>query len=377
MEATPLQIVGCAFSPQPAAQRIDDVVLQMRRERAVVTAKTVRQATFVKFGASDARLIELACRAAGSPAGASLRFGFACSVSGRAQAKDGVRVSTRALAQATDLATAARDGEVLLSPDLASLLAKSGFALASRPVNLPGGRAAVACPLEAISSNGAKPVLDERPALDQAQDADAGQGSEDFAPADRVSAARAEAMQEAQRDLESRQHVVMNQMAHASERLERLTAQMAALAQTIEQAQHAVATLEQRLARSRDDQQFVLARCAEVAELRGKVEDLIGRLDDTDGKIVQIESRRKVVEEVQSRAEGITHMLDDIHLNLEMLSEQRAVVDDVGEKLARLEFTVQEAHNTLRALQREREVAERIEQGIKALRARSGAANAR
>jgi hypothetical protein len=44
--------------------------------------------------------------------------------------------------------------------------------------------------------------------------------------------------------------------------------------------------------------------------------------------------------------------------------------------VARLEFTVQEAHNTLRALQREREVAERIEQGIKALRARSGGSQA-
>jgi hypothetical protein len=67
-------------------------------------------------------------------------------------------------------------------------------------------------------------------------------------------------------------------------------------------------------------------------------------------------------------------MLDDIHVNLEVLSEQRAVIDDVGEKLARLEFTVQEAHNTLQALQRERELAERIEQGIKALRARNAAA---
>jgi len=64
-------------------------------------------------------------------------------------------------------------------------------------------------------------------------------------------------------------------------------------------------------------------------------------------------------------------------VNLEMLSGQRAVIDDVGEKLARLEFTVQDAQNTLRALQREREVAERIEQGIKALRARSGAGHAR
>jgi hypothetical protein len=54
-----------------------------------------------------------------------------------------------------------------------------------------------------------------------------------------------------------------------------------------------------------------------------------------------------------------------------MLGEQRAVIDHVGEKLARLDYMVQEAQNTLRALQREREVAERIEQGIKSLRASS------
>lgn len=35
---------------------------------------------------------------------------------------------------------------------------------------------------------------------------------------------------------------------------------------------------------------------------------------------------------------------------------------------------VQEAQNTLRALQREREVAERIEHGIKSLRANAGGA---
>src|SRR5262245_51305348 len=109
MEATPFQIVGCVFSLEPAAKRIDDVAMQVRRERAVVTAKSARQATFVKFGASDANLITLACRAAQGTAGASLRFGFACSLSGASQAKDGVRVSTRALAAATELAAAARD----------------------------------------------------------------------------------------------------------------------------------------------------------------------------------------------------------------------------------------------------------------------------
>ena len=124
--------------------------------------------------------------------------------------------------------------------------------------------------------------------------------------------------------------------------------------------------------RSKADLQFVTDHRAEVTDLRAKVEDLLGRVDDTDEKIVAIDARRKMVEEVQTRANAITNLLDDINVNLEMLGEQRAVIDHVGEKLARLDFMVQEAQNTLRALQREREMAERIEQGIKALRASSG-----
>jgi hypothetical protein len=76
------------------------------------------------------------------------------------------------------------------------------------------------------------------------------------------------------------------------------------------------------------------------------------------------------VDEVQARTCSVAHQLDDIHLRLEMLSEQRAAIDGVGEQLARLDFTVREAQNTLRALRAEREVAERVEQGIKSLRAR-------
>ncbi len=124
--------------------------------------------------------------------------------------------------------------------------------------------------------------------------------------------------------------------------------------------------------RSKADLQFVTDHRTEVSNLRAKVEDLLGRVEDTDVKIVAIDERRKMVEEVQTRANAITNLLDDINVNLEMLGEQRAVIDHVGEKLARLDFMVQEAQNTLRALQREREVAERIEQGIKALRASSG-----
>jgi hypothetical protein len=126
-------------------------------------------------------------------------------------------------------------------------------------------------------------------------------------------------------------------------------------------------------AAGRADFEHVSAQRAELAELRAKLEGLLGSVGETDEKIAYIEARRKVVEEVQSRASTITHMLGDIQVNMEMLGEQRAVLDHVGEKVSRLDFMVQEAQNTLRALQREREVAERIEQGIKSLRARSAA----
>ena len=65
-----------------------------------------------------------------------------------------------------------------------------------------------------------------------------------------------------------------------------------------------------------------------------------------------------------------------MRINLETLGEQKAVIDHVAEKVAQLEFMLQEARNTLRTLQHERELAERIEQGIKQLRATKTPGNA-
>jgi len=125
--------------------------------------------------------------------------------------------------------------------------------------------------------------------------------------------------------------------------------------------------------RSRADLEFVAGREGQLADLRGKVEALLSRAQDTDDQMARLESRRKLVDEVQASAHAVTHTMGDLQIKLEMLSEQRVVIEHVGDKVARLDFTVQEAQNTLRALQREREVAERIEQGLKALRARSSA----
>ncbi|MFO1265933.1 MAG: hypothetical protein U1F25_07350 [Rubrivivax sp.] len=207
-------------------------------------------------------------------------------------------------------------------------------------------------------------------------------------------------------------HQRLEDVAAVQQRLLPVAAQAAALAGTLEASQQAVNAFEGRLAalgqgtgameskldalaergallaslrteidalrevgeRSRADVQFVSEREAALAALRSQVEDLAGRAADTDGKLAGIEARRAVVEEVKSHTDTITHLLGDIQLKLEILGEQRSEIDHVGGQLARLDFTLQEAQNTLRALQREREVAERIEQGLKALRARTSAA---
>jgi len=203
----------------------------------------------------------------------------------------------------------------------------------------------------------------------------------------------------------------LEEVAALQGRLLPMTSQVAALARTLEESQRALAAVEGRLGeldrgagaveqkldslaerealvqavkaevdhlrevsdRSRADLQFVTDRQGELADLRAKVDGLLGRVEETDGKIGMIESRRGLIDEAQASVSHMTHVLADIQLKLEVLNEQRVVIEHVGDKLARLDFTVQEAQNTLRALQREREVAERIEQGIKALRARSGA----
>jgi len=207
-------------------------------------------------------------------------------------------------------------------------------------------------------------------------------------------------------------HQRLEDVAAVQQRLLPVAAQAAALAGTLEASQQAMSTFEGRLdglaegtgamerrmdalaereallaslrseinalrevgERGRADVQFVIEREAALGALRSQMEKLAGRAADTDAKLAGIEERRAVVEEVKSHTDNITHLLGDIQLKLEILGEQRAEIDHVGGQLARLDFTLQEAQNTLRALQREREVAERIEQGLKALRARTSAA---
>ncbi len=78
-------------------------------ERAVVMVKDAQRATFVRFNAPDATLVTLACEAMLSKVPSSLRFGFAAGIKEPTlTGQDGLSISHRSIAQASDLAAAAR-----------------------------------------------------------------------------------------------------------------------------------------------------------------------------------------------------------------------------------------------------------------------------
>jgi DNA repair exonuclease SbcCD ATPase subunit len=124
-------------------------------------------------------------------------------------------------------------------------------------------------------------------------------------------------------------------------------------------------------ARARADLESIAASRASLAGLKAQVDKLLAEVRETDVRIADIESRRAVVEEVQAKSSAIVNTLADVRANLDALEEQRAIVSDAREKVERLDFIVQEAKNTIQTLRHERELAERIELGIKQLRART------
>src|SRR5512138_3935827 len=131
----PLQIVGCLLSSQPAEALIDGFVTAARRERAVVTARNAHSAAFVRFQATDAKLVALACAAVATADGATLRFGFASAARDAGAAmQDAWSPSDRSVARARDLAAGAHDGEVLITPHLTLLLIDSGFSFEDREI---------------------------------------------------------------------------------------------------------------------------------------------------------------------------------------------------------------------------------------------------
>ena len=136
-----------------------------------------------------------------------------------------------------------------------------------------------------------------------------------------------------------------------------------------------VAAIHEISARSKADLQHVTQHRGEVVALKASVDEALKGISETEERMAVIEARKKLVDEVQLKTNVISNMLADVRVNLESLNEQKSVVDHVVDNLSRLNEISQGAQATLKALQTERELAERIEWGIKQLRAKTGGAS--
>ena len=295
MEAL-FQIVGCVLSSKPAAKRIDEFVAQLRRERAVVVVKDAHKATFVRFNAPDARLITLACEAVRSKLPSSLRFGFAAGIKEPTQeGQDGLSISNRGIAQATELATGARDGEVLVSPQFAMPLIEAGFALHSKQVHLPDGRIVAACLLDLTAG-----VTDTRQFRRAAVGREQGGRSARHYLSDIDGASRRDGAQASRSrctlDAALSKLVTADEGTKASTHRDVLEAELDGQLMRLKERLRVIDELEAR----------VNSVHATASEVERKVAEQAKAMADRDAL-------------EQARTSSITSMLGDIHVNLEML----------------------------------------------------------
>ena len=107
-------------------------------------------------------------------------------------------------------------------------------------------------------------------------------------------------------------------------------------------------------------------------KLKKRVDEVLACVAETEQRMVIIEASRSSVDQATRETNVIVNVLEDVRVNLETLTEQKSAIDHAVENVATLNATVQAARATQQALQAERERAERIESGIKQLRARTG-----
>jgi hypothetical protein len=148
-----LHIAGCARLSGPDAAVMNDCTDWLRRYGARVLSLDDGKAVFVQFDAGSAQLVLFGCRTALSRRPPVLRFGFA-SVVKESGADGQPRAGERGILQASDLAAAARAGQVLLSSQLGSLLQLAELEpwkrLRPMRVQLADGRSASAYEVEPL-----------------------------------------------------------------------------------------------------------------------------------------------------------------------------------------------------------------------------------
>lgn len=165
----------------------------------------------------------------------------------------------------------------------------------------------------------------------------------------------------------------LDDLQHATSQVERRMEQLAERENVVQAVRQQVDAVHEISARSRADLEYVESHRNDVSALRARVDELLSAIAETETRLATIQGRRQLVDEVQVKTSVILNMLEDVRLNVETLGEQRAVMDHALESCSRLGEMVRDAQSTMKALQNEREVAERIQRGIKQLKAKTPA----
>ena len=77
-----------------------------------------------------------------------------------------------------------------------------------------------------------------------------------------------------------------------------------------------VEEVQQISARSKADLQYVVKHRSKVDALRGRVEEALAGIAETEARVAVIEARRKVVDDVQRKTNVIVNVLEDVRVNL-------------------------------------------------------------
>jgi hypothetical protein len=325
MEAL-FQIVGCVVSSKPAAKRIDDFVAQLRRERAVVMVKDAQRATFVRFNAPDATLVTLAREAVLGKVPSSLRFGFAAGIKETTLAgQDGLSISNRSIAQASDLAAAASNGEVLVSPQLALLLIESGFALHSKKIHLPDGRVVAACSLE-LSTGAADPAgAVEQPLKD-------GGASAALGSVYQTLMAQAGEVARKQADLDARLDAALSKMAVPAG--DRPAGHSGALD----------SELDSQLMRLKERLRF-------IDELEQRVNTVHATASDVERRLAELLARRAEIESLKNVYDTLATQAVDAQQKLDGVAAAQARLLPLASQVATLQQSLQDSQRSVAAFE--------------------------
>jgi DNA repair exonuclease SbcCD ATPase subunit len=158
------------------------------------------------------------------------------------------------------------------------------------------------------------------------------------------------------------------------------------LAQTMEQAagrQASVAALQaeirllyDKVERAQNDARAVIEAQPRITSTRTELEDIMAKLDDSDGVMKTLVDRRRQLDRAEERLAHADLLLSDLRASLEILLAQKAQVDYFLEQAGALALEAKQAESLLATLREERRVSDRIRGALSDLRRRDEAAAA-